>query len=64
MTVQRRLAIATRGYRGDIGEVFYINEELSLDEGEVNVNIFETVPVATIEVVSVEVSSLDIEGAI
>jgi len=62
MTAQRRLSIATRGFRGTIGEKFYINEELSLDEGEVNISIFETVPVATIEVVSVEVSSLDVEG--
>ena len=64
MSIERRLAIATRGFRGNIGEKFYINEELSLDEGLVNVNIIETVPVATIEVISVEVSSLDIEGAI
>lgn len=59
-----RLAIATMGYRSTQEIKTYINEELSLDEGEVNVDIFETVPVATIEVVSVEVSSLDIEGAI
>ena len=64
MSAQRQLAIATRGFRGNIGEKFYINEELSLDEGLVNVNIIETVPVATVEVISVEVSSLDIEGAI
>ena len=64
MSIERRLAIATRGFRGNIGEKFYINEELSLDEGLVNVNIIETVPVATVEVISVEVSSLDIEGAI
>jgi hypothetical protein len=64
MSAERQLAIATRGFRGNIGEKFYINEELTLNEGEVNVDIFETVPVATIEVVSVEVSSLDIEGAI
>jgi len=64
MTAQRRLAIATRGFRGTFGINNYINEELVLDEGELNVNILETVPVATIEVVSVEVSSLDIEGAL
>lgn len=63
MSIERRLAIATRGFRGNIGEKFYINEELSLDEGLVNISIIENVPVATIEVVSVEVSSLDIEGA-
>ena len=64
MSAQRQLAIATRGFRGDIGEKFYLNETISLDEGQINVNIEEAVPVATIEVVSVEVSSLDIEGAI
>lgn len=64
MSAARQLAIATRGFRGNIGEKFYVNEELSLDEGLVNVDIVETVPVATIEVISVEVSSLDIEGAI
>ena len=63
MTAQRRLAVATRGFRGNIGEKFYINETLTLDEGQLNVDIIETVPVATIEVVSVEVSSLDVEGA-
>jgi len=63
MTAQRRLAIATRGFRGTFAINNYINEELVLDEGELNVDILETVPVATIEVVSVEVSSLDIEGA-
>ena len=64
MSAQRQLAIATRGFRGNIGEKFYLNETISLDEGLVNVDIVETVPVATIEVISVEVSSLDIEGAI
>lgn len=63
MSAQRQLAIATRGFRGSFGEKFYINEELSLDEGQINVNIEEAVTVATIEVVSVEVSSLDVEGA-
>lgn len=63
MSAQRQLAIATRGFRGNIGEKFYLNETISLDEGQINVNIEEAVPVATIEVVSVEVSSLDIEGA-
>lgn len=63
MSAQRQLAIATRGFRGDFGEKFYLNETISLDEGQINVNIEEAVPVATIEVVSVEVSSLDIEGA-
>ena len=63
MSAQRQLAIATRGFRGSFGEKFYINETISLDEGQINVNIEEAVPVATIEVVSVEVSSLDIEGA-
>jgi len=63
MSAARQLAIATRGFRENIGEKFYINEELSLDEGLVNISIVENVPVATIEVVSVEVSSLDIEGA-
>jgi len=64
MSAARQLAIATRGFRGTFAEKFYINEEISLDEGSVNISIIETVPVATIEVVSVEVSSLDIEGAI
>lgn len=63
MSAQRQLAIATRGFRGSFGEKFYINEELSLDEGQINVNIEEAVAVATIEVISVEVSSLDVEGA-
>ena len=63
MSAQRRLAIATRGFRGTFGINNYINETLTLDEGEVNIDILETVPVATIEVVSVEVSSLDVEGA-
>ena len=64
MSAARQLAIATRGFRGNIGEKFYVNEELSLDEGLVNVGIVETVPVATVEVISVEVASLDVEGAI
>jgi len=64
MSAARQLAIATRGFRGTFAEKFYINEQLSLDEGLVNISIIENVPVATIEVVSVEVSSLDIEGAI
>ena len=64
MSAQKQLAIATRGFRGNFGEKFYLNETISLDEGLVNVDIVETVPVATIEVISVEVSSLDIEGAI
>jgi hypothetical protein len=63
VSAQRQLAIATRGFRGSFGEKFYINEELSLDEGQINVNIEEAVAVATIEVISVEVSSLDVEGA-
>jgi len=63
MTAQRRLSIATRGFRGTFGINNYINETLTLDEGQLNVDIIETVPVATIEVVSVEVSSLDVEGA-
>tara|TARA_R110000868_G_scaffold354143_1_gene615428 strand:- start:82 stop:276 length:195 start_codon:yes stop_codon:yes gene_type:complete len=63
MTAQRRLAVATRGFRGTFGINNYINETLALDEGLVNIDIVETVPVATIEVVSVEVSSLDVEGA-
>jgi hypothetical protein len=63
MTAQRRLAVATRGFRGTFEVNNYINETLSLNEGELNVDIIETVPVATIEVVSVKVSSLDVEGA-
>jgi len=63
MTAQRRLAIATRGFRGTFGINNYINEELVLDEGELNVDILETVPVASIEIVSVDVASLDVEGA-
>jgi hypothetical protein len=63
MSAQRRLAIATRGFRGTFGINNYINETLTLDEGQLNVNIIETVPVVSIEVVSVEVSSLDVEGA-
>jgi hypothetical protein len=58
-----RLAIATMGYRSTQEFKTYINEEIALNEGELNVDIIETVPVATIEVVSVEVSSLDVEGA-
>jgi hypothetical protein len=63
MTAQRRLAVATRGFRGTFEVNNYISETLSLDEGQLNVDIVETVPVATIEVVSVDVLSLDIEGA-
>lgn len=55
--------MATRGFRGTFEVNNYINETLALDEGQLNVDIIETVPVATIEVVSVEISSLDIEGA-
>jgi len=51
VSAQRQLAIATRGFRGSFGEKFYINEELSLDEGQINVNIEEAVAVATIEVI-------------
>jgi len=58
-----RLSVATRGFRGTFEVNNYINETLAIDEGQLNVDIIETVPVATIEVVSVEVSSLDVEGA-
>jgi hypothetical protein len=58
-----RLSVATRGFRVTFEVNNYINETLALDEGQLNVDIIETVPVATIEVVSVEISSLDIEGA-
>ena len=64
MSAARQLAIATRGFRGTFAEKFDLNEELSLDEGEVNVDILENVPVVTIQVIGVEVSSLDVEGAI
>jgi hypothetical protein len=63
MSAARQLAIATRGFRGTFAINNYINEELVLDEGELNVDILETVPVASIEIVSVDVASLDVEGA-
>lgn len=63
MSLQRRIAIATRGFRGDFGEKYYLNETVDIKIPEVNVSILETVPVTTIEVVSVEVSSLEVEGA-
>lgn len=63
MSLQRQLAIATRGFRGDFGEKYYLNETVEIDTPEVRVSIIETIPVATIEVVTVEVSSLEVEGA-
>lgn len=73
MNFQRQLALATRGFRGDFGEKYYINEEISLDEGDIGVTILDTIRVssvesiaveASIEVISVNVRSLQIEGAI
>lgn len=53
----RRLALATRGIRG--GVVSYVDLSWVLDQGEVGVNIDETVDVITIETVPVKVSSID-----
>jgi len=36
MSLQRQLAIATRGYRGDIGAKYYINESIMLSEEMAN----------------------------
>jgi hypothetical protein len=73
MNFQRQLALATRGFRGDFGEKYYINESISLDEGTLGITISDTVRVssiesikveASIESVSVDVRSIEIEGAI
>lgn len=73
MNFQRQLALATRGFRGDFGEKYYINESISLDEGSIGITIADTIKVnsvesiaveATIESVSVDVRSIEIEGAI
>jgi hypothetical protein len=72
MNFQRQLALATRGYRGDFGEKYYINEEISLDEGGLIVDFIDTIQVKSIESISVdvvvesvgvEVNSIEIEGA-
>lgn len=60
MTVQRRLAIATRGYRGDIGARYYISEEFSFSqENDFGIDIFEEVSLATIDEVGIIVSSVE-----
>lgn len=40
---QRRLSYATRGFRGAIREWVYINEEISLDANDINLDIFESI---------------------
>lgn len=60
MSLQRQLAIATRGYRGDIGAKYYINESIDLVEpGGITVDIFETVPVVSVDEIGVVVSSVE-----
>ena len=68
MTAARRLAIATRGFRGTFNVNNYINETLEIDEGEVGVSIMDTIRLDTVEqigvdtqiqVVSVNVNSLE-----
>ena len=68
MTAARRLAIATRGFRGTFNVNNYINETLEIDEGEVGVSIMDTIRLDTVEqigidtqiqVVSVDVNSIE-----
>ena len=68
MTAARRLAIATRSFRGTFNVNNYINETLEIDEGEVGVSIMDTIRLDTVEqigidtqiqVVSVDVNSIE-----
>lgn len=54
MTAARRLAIATRGFRGTFNVNNYINETLEIDEGEVGVSIMDTIRLDTVEQIGVE----------
>ena len=54
MTAARRLAIATRGFRGTFNVNNYINETLEIDEGEVGVSIMDTIRLDTVEQIAVE----------
>lgn len=69
MSAQRRLAIATRGFRGTFGINQYITEELTLDQGEVGVDIdlgsitvnsIDQVAIDTVvQMIGVDVASID-----
>lgn len=72
MSLDRRLAIATRGFRGDLGSKHYLNEIIQLDQPTINIstvqeillNSLEIVSLTTeVEVISVDISTLEIEGA-
>lgn len=54
MTAARRLAIATRGFRGTFNVNNYINETLELDEGEVGVSIMDTIRLDTVEQIGID----------
>ena len=54
MSFQRRLAIATRGYRGTFGINNYITEEFTIDQGEVGVDIQELLEVASVETLNID----------
>lgn len=66
MSRRRRLAIATRGLRGGLGEKIYVNEELTLDEGLISVTEVETLRVDTVELIAVntslEIVSVDVRS--
>ena len=54
MTAARRLAIATRGFRGTFNVNNYINESFEIDEGEVGVSLMDTIRLNTVEQISVD----------
>jgi hypothetical protein len=58
MTFARRLAIGTRGYRGNFIENSYINQEFIIKEDFENVNINLASMIAVLEDVSVVVDSV------
>jgi len=58
MSFQRRLSLATRGYRGTFIENVYVNEEFFIKEDFETVDINFTTPLAVLEDVSVNVDSV------
>ena len=58
MSFQRRLSLATRGYRGTFTENVYVNEEFFIKEDFEIVDINFTTPLTVLEDVSVTVDSV------
>mgnify|MGYP000373525500 FL=1 len=58
MTFGRRLAIGTRGYRGNFIENNYINETFTLQEIFETVDIFNAYPIVELEEIDINVASV------